>query len=548
MFFRFKYVLNAVLVITGAICSNAQGGNNIPEYHLHVQFNPAQSLIAGKVEIKNPCDSIFLIAKSMEIIKVTADGREASFVRSLCKDCEYSTELVIPGKLPKNLMISYSGQILPGAYPKTISALNMIDSGLVELSDHIDWFPRSKSNTPFRLKLDVEMPSGFTTIANGILRNQKAAGRFIRTDWESDAPVYGITLISAPGMHKSQISGDGMHVEVYFSRLPESYAKSMKADLLKTLKRYTSLFGCPPSHNLVRVVYSPRSAGGYARAPLILVSENFALEQINQKSGPARDFRLNAHEIAHYWSRAEVGTYDDWINEGLAEYSALLMSEKIIGKEFSDILLDEYKGIVNSSPTSYSIAETPEDSRDREVNRYYRPVLLLKDLRNQYGDDRMNSFFKALYIRFSISGKATTALFLDEVKSSFGTETGESFSEALYKKGSQQEKKAENIFVSPADTIFAGRWEGPLSQFGNTVRFVLNLKYDSGKLLPSLDSPDQNVTGIPLTDLIIKGDSISFRIGIASAIYKGVMEKGNNIIQGKFFQRGGTYTLNLSRE
>jgi hypothetical protein len=534
--------------MTGMLCSMRQAKSQIPQYHLYVHLNPAGNLIRGKVEIMNPCDSSYLLTKSMKIIKVTADGREASFFSKQSNDSVNSSELSVSGKLPKNLIIEYTGQILPESYPKTISNLNMINSRLVELSDYIDWYPKAKNNSSFFYKLDVEMPSGFKTITNGLLKNQNSTGRFNLTQWESDAPVYGITLISAPDFKKSELTENGMKVEIYYSRLPVSYIDSMKVDLLKTMNLLTGIFGCPASHNLVRVIYSPRSAGGYARAPLILVSENYALEQINLKFGHARDFRLNAHEIAHYWSWADTDTSDDWINEGLAEYSALLMSEQIIGLSFSNILIDEYKGIVNSSSTTYSIVETPGDSRDREINRYYKPALLLNDLRKQFGDDRMKGFLKALYARFSISGKATTALFLDEVKSSFGTETGNSFSEALNKRGDQLQENAASDFNLPADTVFAGRWEGPLTQFGTTIRFVLNLNYTKGKLTPSLDSPDQNVTGIPLSELIIKGDSLSFKIGVASASFKGSLEKRNNIIKGEFYQRGGTYTLNLTKD
>lgn len=548
MTYRFQYILTVVLLSTQFVCSQGQVKNITPEYHLQLKINPERSIITGMVEIKNPGDSIFMLTKNMKITKVRVDGKECSYFLNPSHNSDNSMELTIPGTFPKSLVIGYSGQILPEDYPKTISSMNMINSRLVELSDHIHWYPRQKNNSSFIYKLEVEVPSGFTTITNGFLKNEQFTARSAKTLWESETPVYGITMLSAPELRKSEIKGDGMSVEVFYSKLPVTYVDSMKVDLLKTMKLYTGIFGCPPSLNLVRVVYSPRSAGGYARAPLILVSENFALDQINQKFGPARDFRLNAHEIAHYWSRADANTSDDWINEGLAEYSALLMSEEIRGKAFSDILLSEYNGIVNSSPTTHSIAETPAGSRDREVNRYYKPVLLLNDLREKYGDIRMKDFLKALYARFTFSGKATTALFIDEVKSSFGAETGNIFSDALYKKGEQLQAKADEVLTSPADTVFAGKWEGPLTQFGTTVRFVLNLNYAEGKLSPSLDSPDQNVTGIPLSDLIIKGDSISFRIGVASANYKGSLDRRSNVISGEFSQRGGTYNLKLTRD
>jgi hypothetical protein len=154
----------------------------------------------------------------------------------------------------------------------------------------------------------------------------------------------------------------------------------------------------------------------------------------------------------------------------------------------------------------------------------------------------------SVYSRFSGSEKATTSLFLDEVGKSFGKEAEQSFSEALFRKGEISKDNNMNVVYSQSDTIYNGKWEGPLSQFGSTVSFVLNLKLTDGKLIPSLDSPDQNVTGIPLSDLVIAGDSISFKIGVASASYKGRLDRGTMTVKGEFYQRGGTYTLNLTRQ
>jgi hypothetical protein len=548
MYYKLKYVFTVILLMTDLLCSLGQGKNHIPEYHLYVHLNPAESSIIGTVIIMNPGDSAFLLTESMNIIKVTSDGREVAFFRKPSNNSENSMEVSLSGKLPKKLVIEYTGQIFPGSYPKTISDLNMINSRLVELSDYIDWYPRAKNNSSFLYKLDVEVPSGFKTIANGFLKNEKSTGSFNLTHWESDAAVYGITLVSAPDLWKSEYTGNGMKVEIYYSRLPVSYVDSMKVGLLKTMNLLSGIFGCPASHNLVRVIYSPRSAGGYARAPLILVSENYALEQINQKFGSARDFRLNAHEIAHYWSRADAGTSDDWINEGLAEYSALLVSEKIIGKEFSDLMLNEYNEIVNNTPTEYSIVETPADSRDREVNRYYKPTLLLNNLKQKYGEEKMKEFLRSLYKGFTEANKANTPLFLDILEKNFGKGTKDSFAAALYMKTWETNSNVPGIFYSLADTAFTGTWTGPLTQFGATIKFVLNLNFKDGKFVPSLDSPDQNVTAIPLSDLEINNDSISFKIGVAAAGYKGRLDRNSMIIRGEFTQRGGNYTLNLSKE
>ncbi len=326
------------------------------------------------------------------------------------------------------------------------------------------------------------------------------------------------------------------------------YIDSMKSNLLRSMSLLTEMFGSQGAESLVRVIYSPRAAGAYARAPLIVVSENYAMEERYHEFGPARDFRLNTHEIAHYWSLADANTPDDWINEGLAEYSALLVSEEIIGKKFSDMMIDEYKEIVSNTPTTNAIAQTPGDSRDRDVNRYYKPALLLNSIKEKFGTEQMNKFLKSLYSGFLYSKKATTQLFLDIFAKNFGKETRDSFAESLYIKNWESQKSPQNISYAVSDTAFIGTWKGPLTQFGATVKFVLNLDFKDGKFIPTLDSPDQNVTGIPLSDLKMQDDSISFKIGVASASYRGRLDRKKLTIQGEFNQRGGAYSLNLLKD
>ena len=517
------------------------------ECHLYVSVEPDRSRITGKAEIKYPAGLSFLLTKSLNIGKIYSDGREVPFIRNSFSPFDNLYSISPGAGLPNNITIEYSGKIIFDSFPKTVSSINLIKSGLVELSDQIIWYPRMLK-CPFCLyKLNINVPSGYVTVTNMNLLDRKPGKLQTLTIWDSSEPCYGISVIAAPGFKKSSINKDGKSVEIYFSRLPLTYVDSMKNYLLNAIIKLSELYGSSGSQNLVRVVYSPRVAGGYARSPLVLVSEYYAIEQRGFDFGQARDFRLNAHEISHYWSLADSNSPDDWINEGLAEYSALLISEEIIGVKFSDMLLKEYNEIVASTPGINSILNTKADSPDRELNRYYKPAILLNDFRVRFGDAKMREFIKSLYACFLKSGKATTALFLEVLNDKFGSVERDSFSLALTRK--EWRKGGGRVIVKThIDTVYTGTWAGPLTQAGSTVKFVLNLKLTNGTLDPYLDSPDQNVTGIPISDLLIVNDSISFRISVASASYRGRLDRRKMIIEGEFLQRGGTYLLNLTKE
>ena len=143
--------------------------------------------------------------------------------------------------------------------------------------------------------------------------------------------------------------------------------------------------------------------------------------------------------MSHYWwGFADASTPDDWLNEGLAEYSAFMVSEKIVGREFADQLLSEYRQRASAGKTETAIAATEGNSPDREVNRYDKPVLLFHDAREKYGAVAWDGFLKALYIRFTSEQKATTGLFLDELGKRLGPDARASIAAVLYAKKWQE--------------------------------------------------------------------------------------------------------------
>ncbi len=539
-------ILAIVTLLLSVFFPWGRGIEGHPVYHLKVRIEPSLSSIEGNVEIEDPDGADFFLTKSLRVLRIMADGKPVSFQSNPSATQDNSFEIVPNAKNPKNLVIKYAGQIKPDSLSKTVSSVNMIKSELVELSNYIDWYPRLKKSAAFRFTLEADVPLHYVTVMGGTLKQEKVRNKRSLTRWEG--VEYSITLLAAPNLHKAAITQNGMTVEIYYDKLPSSYVETMKSNLMNAMERLVGLYGKPGDDNLVRVIYSPRSGHGYARNPLILVSEKFALEQLPHRFGPARDLRLNIHEIAHYWSRADTSTPEDWINEGLAEYSALLLSEEIVGKEFSDLLLSEYREIVDNSDSESSIVETSGDSFiNREVNRYYKPAILLNEVRQRYGEEKLRQFFKALYERCLEANSATTAIFLEEMEKNIGKEARDYFSEALYRKNWKSAGPLPTYTYSPSDAIFLGRWTGGLTQSGATLKFILNLKVKEEKLVATLDSPDQNVKDIPV-EARIKGDSIFLRVRVASATYEGRLDRSQMKIEGEWRQRGIAYPLNLAKE
>ena len=93
---------------------------------------------------------------------------------------------------------------------------------------------------------------------------------------------------------------------------------------------------------------------------------------------------------------------------------------------------------------------------------------------------------------------------------------------------------------SPA---LAGMWKGCLHLGNDSLTVVLVLDNHDDTVTAVLDSPDQYVTDIPVTELSLRGDTLSFAVASVGASFRGVW-RGDSIT-GKFRQNGRRFSLVL---
>jgi aminopeptidase N len=514
-----------------------------PAYHLRVRVEPDGGTLTAVADIENPTDSIFTLTGDMELQRLVADGTPVHFRRVLVDSASSTTEVTLTSGIPHRLVVEYAGRFNESSYPPIVSQVTMVRAGLVELASYAGWYPRFKNRPSFDFRVDVDVPSPYVTLTNGVLTRKASHDGRTLTTWESTGPTGDIALISAPRLRKRTVTHGDLTLEIYHDQLPDAYVDSMIGQLAASVDLLTGWFGAPSSAHLVRIAYAPRAGWGYVRVPLIIVSERYALAQHAQPFGPARDFKYLAHEIAHYWwHTADASTPDDWINEGLAEFSSLLVSERIIGTAFADQLVTEYRDRAAHSITDTPITETSGGSPDRETNRYAKPVLLLQELRQQYGDTALTRFLRAAYARFRSSGRATTQSFLQVLEQQLGGAAKGTFERGLQRRA-WLTPTTTNDTNSYADTTFFGTWTGTLSQMGTDYQVILQLTSAGGNLLPAEGQRDT----LRLTAVRATADSLIWKIGAYGIEYAGVLDRGSMTISGQWRQGGVPYPLDLSR-
>ena len=93
-----------------------------------------------------------------------------------------------------------------------------------------------------------------------------------------------------------------------------------------------------------------------------------------------------------------------------------------------------------------------------------------------------------------------------------------------------------------------GSWAGILKISNVELRIVFNVIKDaSGKLIANLDSPDQGAYGIAVDEVIVKGDSIKFIVGVVKGFYAGKIFSDSLKIVGVWNQGGMSLPLDLRK-
>jgi hypothetical protein len=432
-FFRPLHVTLALLMMFELGIGYARE-NGAFHYRLQVRIEPTTHELQAEAWIHDPPSSRFYLYKGLSVHQVTADGKAISFhLDSTAAPLPYSPAAVATATEAQDvrlLHIQYGGEI-----SEVVSGVNLIQPDLVELALYTAWFPMFEKMKSFSFDLETDLPRGFSCVTNGAQNARREQNGRSISAWSSYSSGVDIVLLASPLLHRLEGGEEGTRIEIYYSRLPEPILRKKIEGLSAGMRRLANLYGPPRVRGILQLVYSPRSGWGYSRLPLIVVSEERARGPLSEDNGEAMDFRDNCHEMAHFWwAVADPATPDDWINEGLAEFSAFRLTKERYGGPFAELRLAEYRRNASQNKTSTPIAETETSSPDREVNRYDKATLMFVEAQQRFGAEPLDKLLKAVYTRFGENHQATTALFLEEAERQMGKEAAAYFREKLYRK------------------------------------------------------------------------------------------------------------------
>jgi hypothetical protein len=146
--------------------------------------------------------------------------------------------------------------------------------------------------------------------------------------------------------------------------------------------------GAVPTKKLAIIFAERKSGGGYPRGGLMSLLFDSDYRGLVQYA---------AHEMAHSgWGRGDASTWQDWLNESLAEYSALKLMRDGHGRAAWSEILGRYE---HEAQQAKAIWGLDRSDRSAQAALYRKGLVLLSRIEARVGELAFRWFLAALVSR-----------------------------------------------------------------------------------------------------------------------------------------------------
>ena len=271
----------------------------------------------------------------------------------------------------------------------------------LELNLYTAWFPLNMDYGLFEYKINVQIPPKYKLISSGVVSDN---GTF----WQVTQKMlsFDIPIIISP--HFKYISVADDKIKVYYLDLNSENENVIRNVTYSDYEYLNGILGEPNTTNLIIAVTQFNRPISYTRKGFIslTIGNSFSIQ----------DEKTLAHEIGHlWWNKASVNNWEDWLNEGFAEYSSILILRNKYGEENFDKNIRKLKNTINNLPSIYQLKK--ENIIDQNTITY-KGAYLLYELENKIGSKKFSDFLRTVYQQ----NIKQTSDFLKLAKKELGTE------------------------------------------------------------------------------------------------------------------------------
>jgi hypothetical protein len=428
---------------------------DIQDYDIELDFQPRDYYISARARIGlvsqvESLDAVKLkFHPDLEILRVyDGERRELIFTRDpvgrilyvyflepVSKDQRTTIEIVYRGRLepPPQLTDVVSGR----QYEETHEPIPVRFETIL-FSQAAQWYPATQLDDFFTARIKIIVPPAYSVISNGALVEKSILNGVQRVTeidkvgssclvYETKRPVKYLSFLVGK-FSLAQESPGPPPLAAYASSDVRPLKKNLLAEAGRILEFYESRFGPFPFESLSVVERLWSTAGGHSPAAFIILNDLPRIPNagtgvrerlIGSPNSPVdlslqwREYFL-AHEIAHQWWGQGVtwARYrDQWLSEGLAQFSSALYLESKYGDEArADIVKKfsrwtEKKSVWGPITMGSRLSFTNFDAYQAIV--YDKTALVLDMLRDLLGDEVFFSGLKAFFEEYKYAAAST---------------------------------------------------------------------------------------------------------------------------------------------
>jgi hypothetical protein len=370
MSFRFSFAVAGLLTL-GAT------PNDPPELDLSVELAPATSRIGVMARVRGlSCTAgtaRVWLNRGLNVESARVDGRVVTPVLDAPGAGRIFVSAARPIDLPcprETAELRYSG---PGLLHP--DGRNQVSPEYIELSYYGAWYPLTTDGRRRTWRLRTQLPDGWAYASNGRVAS---ARRDLAI--ESRDPADAVLVASPRFAAAPERDGARVLIANTAPASAQATAAAFGREAAATAAWLGSVLGPSGARSGPVLVFAPRSGPlSYSRLPLIVTP------QADLDEPGDRPLALNIrHEVAHFWSRA-LGAENDWLNEGTAEYLALIRTRDAEGEAAHGALLEKYRRDVATAGDGAPILNTAADESRGYINRYQRVPLLFDAAERRVG-------------------------------------------------------------------------------------------------------------------------------------------------------------------
>jgi ABC-2 type transport system permease protein len=265
---------------------------------------------------------------------------------------------------------------------------------------------------------DADWVNVTTTISTDADQTAIAPGSLVKSWTEGNRKYFNYQLDKASLNFYSFLSAryeverkkwNGIDIEVYYDKQHAMNVPNMVKSIEKSLEYYTKNFG-PYYHKQVRIIEFPRYSG-FAQAFPGTMPYSESIGFITDLRDVKKDdidfvYYVVAHEMGHqYWAHQLIGPKmqgSEWMSEGFAQYSALMVMEKEYGKDKMKTFLEyEMNGYLSGRSGEFEAERPLFKTEGQGYIHYQKASVAMYYLKEMIGEDKVNSAMKSLIDSFA---------------------------------------------------------------------------------------------------------------------------------------------------